>query len=231
MADFQSLDFDAERFSGKARLFPLPNLVLFPHVMQPLHIFEPRYRELLTDALAGDQLIAMAMLSPGWEKNYDGRPPLESMACLARIAAHQPQADGRHNVLLLGLRRVRIQREMPPTRLYREAIVEVLEDEYPPPSAQRSATQQALVDRFRRSLPALAIPEQLEQILNVNLPLGALTDLVGYALELDLEIKLRLLGEANVDRRAELLLAALSDAAQSRSTAGREPFPPAFSSN
>ena len=53
-------------FAGTARLFPLPNLVLFPHVMQPLHIFEPRYRQMTADALAGDRLIAVVLLKPGW---------------------------------------------------------------------------------------------------------------------------------------------------------------------
>ena len=69
---------------GVARLFPLPNLVLFPHVLQPLHIFEPRYCDLLEAALADDRLIAMAVLAPGWEKDYEGRPPVHPIACLGR---------------------------------------------------------------------------------------------------------------------------------------------------
>jgi Lon protease-like protein len=231
MAAFQSLDFDAAQFSGKVRLFPLPNLVLFPHVMQPLHIFEPRYRELLADALADDQLITMSLLMPGWEKDYDARPPIESVVCVARIAAHQQQASDRHNVLLLGLKRARIVRELPASRLYREAEVELVDDFYPSESAERSTMRQALVDRFRRSLPALTLPEQLEQILNANLPLGALTDLIGYSLDLDVNVKIRLLGESNVDRRAELLLATLTATSNSPNSTSRERFPPAFSSN
>src|ERR1700749_756438 len=99
--DATELEFDAATFSGVVRLFPLPNLVMFPHVMQPLHIFEPRYRELLADALAGDRLIAMTMLAPGWESDYEGRPPLLPVGCLTRVAMHQPQAEERSNVLLL----------------------------------------------------------------------------------------------------------------------------------
>lgn len=106
----ESLDllFSAEDFSGTVRLFPLPGTVLFPHVMQPLHIFEPRYCEMLRDALAGDRLIAIAGLEPGWEPHYEGRPPVYPIACLAKITSHQAQPDDRHNVLLLGVRRVRI---------------------------------------------------------------------------------------------------------------------------
>ena len=67
--------FARTTFSGQARLFPLPNLVMYPHVMQPLHIFEPRYREMLEDDAGDDRLIAMAMLAPGWETDYESRPP------------------------------------------------------------------------------------------------------------------------------------------------------------
>src|SRR6266481_4652099 len=72
----ENLAFSPEEFSGRARLFPLPNLVVFPHVMQPLHIFEPRYRAMLEDSLADDRLIGMALPAPGWENDYEGRLPL-----------------------------------------------------------------------------------------------------------------------------------------------------------
>jgi len=99
METFENLRFSFENFSGTVRLFPLPNLVLFPHVMQPLHIFEPRYRSLLEDALRSDGLIAMATLAPGWEADYEGRPPLYPTACLGRIATHRQLDDGTYNVL------------------------------------------------------------------------------------------------------------------------------------
>src|SRR5437899_1693222 len=95
-------------FTGVARLFPLPNLVLFPHVVQPLHVFEPRYRQLTADALEGDRLIALALLRPGWEEEYEARPPLYPVACLGRITAHQKLDGGRYILLLRGLSRIRI---------------------------------------------------------------------------------------------------------------------------
>src|ERR1700752_3118620 len=101
---------DLEHFSGTARLFPLPNLVLFPSLLQALHIFEPRYRQMTADALAGDRLIAMVLLRPGWEADYDGRPPVHEVACLGRIAAEQRLPDGRFNLQLRGLSRARIVR-------------------------------------------------------------------------------------------------------------------------
>src|SRR6266496_3253962 len=110
---------DLSDFGGIARLFPLPNLVLFPHVMQPLHIFEPRYRQMTADALDSDRLIALALLQPGWEANYDGKPAIQGIACLGRIAAEQCLDDGRYNILLRGLSRVRIVEESPTGKLYR----------------------------------------------------------------------------------------------------------------
>src|SRR3990172_9342939 len=90
-------------FGGKARLFPLPNLTMFPHVVQPLHIFEPRYREMVEESLATDRLIAMVLLREGWEDDYEGNPPVHAIACLGQILADQRLDDGRYNILLRGL--------------------------------------------------------------------------------------------------------------------------------
>ena len=89
-------------FSGMVRLFPLPNLVFFPQVMQPLHIFEPRYRQMTLDALAGDRLIALVLPKPGWEADYAGNPTLHPVACLGKIVADQKLKDGGFNILLRG---------------------------------------------------------------------------------------------------------------------------------
>src|SRR5437660_754635 len=103
---------DLQNFSGTARLFPLPNLVLFPALVQGLHIFEPRYRQMTADALAGDRLIALALLRPGWEAHYAGKPDLYTVACLGKIVGDEQLADGRYNLQVRGLRRVRIVREI-----------------------------------------------------------------------------------------------------------------------
>ena len=66
-------------------LFPLPNVVLFPNVFLPLHIFELRFREMVTDALHSDRIIGMALLRPGWEEDYEGRPPVYSVGCAGLI--------------------------------------------------------------------------------------------------------------------------------------------------
>jgi Lon protease-like protein len=104
-------------------LFPLPNVVLFPNVFLPLHIFEPRYREMTADALAADRLIGMVLLRPGWEKDYEGRPPVYPIGCSGVITHVERQPDGRFNIVLRGLERFRIVEE-DHAKSYRRAIVE-----------------------------------------------------------------------------------------------------------
>jgi Lon protease-like protein len=224
--------FDGETFSGTARIFPLPNLVMFPHVIQPLHVFEPRYRELTEDALASDKLIAMAVLSEGWQEDYEGRPPLHPVACLGRIATHERLPDGRFNLLLLGLGRVRLIQELPPARLYREAESQLLEDEYPTVSADsRAVLHRRLLAAFRERIQRLVKGQaELEKLLSVDMQLGTLTDLIGYTLDFDVSFKADLLREVNVDRRAEAILRQLEIEIGAPST-GRAKFPPDFSSN
>lgn len=235
MTEFDDWSFDADEFSGRVRLFPLPDLVMFPHVLQPLHIFEPRYRALFEAALADDRLIAMAVLAPGWERDYDGRPPIQPYACLGRIATHQRLEDGRYNLLLQGVRRVKIVRELPPATLFRQADVELCEDIYSPQAAQeRPQLRRRLVEKFKQLLPKLPeAHEQLDQLLSSEIPLGMLTDLVSYALDLGTPLKQTLLSEVDVDSRARMLLERLSRIPQEPlgSKSRSEPFPPKFSLN
>jgi uncharacterized protein len=227
------LEFDAQTFSGVARIFPLPDLVLYPHVMQPLHVFEPRYREMVEDALAGDKLIAMAVLEPGFEDDYDGRPPIAPYACLGKIVAHHKQPDGRYNLLLLGVQRVRIHHELDPLRSFRQAHVELLDDCYDFKSPDDAkCTQEVLLSAFRKNLPATCqLPEQLQEMLSSKLPLGLLTDLAAYALPLDQSVKQELLAECRVSARARLLLSQVKQLTAAATRQRSHTFPPAFSDN
>jgi Lon protease-like protein len=106
-------------------LFPLPNVVLFPGVFLPLHIFEERYRALTRDALAGDRIIGMTLLRPGFEGDYNGRPPIYPVGCAGVISHSDRLPDGRYNIVLHGLSKFRIVEEMTDGD-YRRARVDAL---------------------------------------------------------------------------------------------------------
>lgn len=108
-------------------IFPLPNVVMFPQVFLPLHIFEPRYREMVADALAGDRIIGIVLLRPGWEGNYEGRPPVFRIGCAGLITHAERLADGRFNIVLRGLQKFRVAGE-DESRSYRQAQVETVAD-------------------------------------------------------------------------------------------------------
>lgn len=235
MSDLHSAVEWPEDFCGRVRLFPLPNLVLFPHVVQPLHIFEPRYCEMLTDSMANDRLIAMALLEPGWEAQYHKKPPIASVVCIGKVITHTPTADHRHNILLAGLRRARIVRELEcGERTYRQADVELLVDAYPGESQEaRTEAQDLLLDMFSQLVPdGLGVQESFQQLIGSQLPLGILTDVITFTLSLPLPIKQHLLAEANVDVRCRILSRCLKELLRSREAHDpNSDFPPRFSSN
>jgi Lon protease-like protein len=103
-------------------LFPLPNVVFFPRMYLPLHVFEPRYREMVSDAVASGQCIGMVLLKEGWEQDYYGNPPIYQVGCVGRLVSMQKLSDGRSNILLQGLHRFEI-REQFYEKSYREARV------------------------------------------------------------------------------------------------------------
>ena len=106
-------------------IFPLPNVVLFPNVFLPLHIFEARYRDMVADALASDRMIGMVLLRPGWERDYEGRPPVYPIGCSGVITHVERLPDGRYNIVLRGLERFRIAAE-DEAKPYRRAVIEPL---------------------------------------------------------------------------------------------------------
>ena len=232
MAHFDDMMELPEGGTADVRLFPLPNLVMFPHVLQPLHIYESRYCEMLEDALADNQLIATALLEPGWERDYEGSPPIASTVCVGRVVSHSPDGNGRHNILLLGTAPSPRAGRTGDRASYRQAEVRLLGDYYSTTAAeQRQKLRHHLVDSFRRLLPTTeAVREQFEQLLGSHVPLGVLTDIVAFSVNLDLEVKLQLLQQLNVDRRALTLLERLHNLTQDPRPRKRE-FPPEFSPN
>ena len=116
-------------------LFPLPNVVLFPNVFLPLHIFEPRYRQMVADALQGDRIIGMALLRPGYEATYEGRPAIYDVGCAGVITHSHPFPDGRYDIVLRGIEKIRITSE-DQSRPYRIGHVDSISETIPADEAQ-----------------------------------------------------------------------------------------------
>jgi Lon protease-like protein len=146
---------EAKTLPAEIPLFPLPEVVLFPGVSRPLLIFEPRYREMVADVLKGNRIIGMVLLRPGFEKDYEGRPPIHEIGCAGEIQEYEQLPDGRYVILLRGLTTFRVVSEdqRKPYRLARvEVVPELLKDE---------------------ELGALsALRERLAKLLYTVLPLG-----------------------------------------------------------
>ena len=132
-------------------IFPLPNVVLFPNVFLPLHIFEPRYRQMVDDALRGDRIIGMVLLRPGWEPHYDGRPAVYPIGCAGVITHSERLTDGRFNIVLRGMEKFSVTGE-DDTRAYRLAYVETVRE----PAAETFREEMQVA---RRRLEALLVPQ------------------------------------------------------------------------
>ena len=191
-------------------IFPLPDLVLFPHTLLPLHIFEPRYRAMIADCLARDRRLVIAGLRPGYEPDYYGRPPVFAVAGVGRIVQCERLASGRFNLILRGEGRVRIERELPTDTLYR--LVEATE--LAEVGADRD-TVPALLDLIKRTcrhiLQAVkrATPEMEATLAEATAP-GMLCDQVAAAVIPTPAARQALLEEVDVERRLRRLLEELS---------------------
>jgi uncharacterized protein len=135
-------------------IFPLPDTVLFPGALLPLHVFEPRYRELTADVLAGKRLMAIARLRAGFEADYEGRPPVHPTCGVGYLVAADQLTDGRYHILLRGVARVRIESELAPAHAYREVRARLLVDHVNRPELLEERRQKLVImcDRLAAAL-------------------------------------------------------------------------------
>ena len=171
-------------------VFPLPGVVLFPGALLPLHIFEPRYREMTRDLLAGDRHLAMACVDPDREQMVRGQPAFASVAGLGEIVRHRQYSDGRFDLLVAGRARVQLD-ELALDRSYRRAramVLATIEGETEPSELSAlSATAEALLTELRRRAPGaeLSLPQ--------GEGAGALADACAHYLIIDPERRQELL--------------------------------------
>jgi uncharacterized protein len=203
-------------------IFPLPNVTLFPGALLPLHVFEPRYREMMRDALARRRVLAIARLKPGFEQDYEGRPPVFDVCGVGIIESWSERDDGRFDLALRGLARARIVEELPPLRAFRQVhALRIVEPATDP--ALVAAWQTKLGSLWERLSPHL--PEQvrdLKALTSGTETVSAYADRLAAAMVADPEASQALLAEADPAERLRLLTSRvqeLVDALSPRSVA------------
>jgi Lon protease-like protein len=192
-------------------IFPLPGVVLFPRAVLPLHIFEERYKKMTADALRTHRQVAMALLTPGWEKHYYGRPTIEPVVCVGTIVSHERLPDGRYNFLLQGQTRARVIEEVG-EEPYRQARVERLPEVGASEDDLRDARRR-LVELFARdSYTSLPAGRQIRELLGTSIPTPAIADLLAFNVlsEGQTALKQELLAEGDVRRRVERIVEAVA---------------------
>ena len=224
-------------FSGSSPLFPLPEAVLLPHVLVPLHIFEPRYREMTADALNGEGFIATACLQvPSSGSPASGStdcPSISQTVCLGRIAGWKRLVDGRYYILLQGMSRAQIIREIPDSQsLYRAAELQLLADD-------ESCLTDVMQDHFRHELmtvyrtvyPQIEVNQLFQTAYASTSSLGSVCDVLASSLTGQRGWMQKVLEQSDVKLRAQMLLQRLQQMVDEQARAGTPGFPPPFSPN
>jgi len=205
----KSLTFDTENllnlenFSGIIPLFPLPDIVFFPNSLLPLHVFEPRYRQMVEDIIDSERIIGMVLLKAGWEKNYHDKPEIFSVGCMGRIISIEVEKDGRSNIVLYGLKRIRFA-EILHRAPYRLARVNLMEDIH---ETNEEGHQKRIIELISRWNSILGKEYKSHRInLDFNLALGTLTDSITPQVVSNIFHMQEFLEEANVLKRADMIL-------------------------
>ncbi|MBI3625501.1 MAG: LON peptidase substrate-binding domain-containing protein [Candidatus Rokubacteria bacterium] len=193
-------------------IFPLPGLTFFPHTLLPLHIFETRYRAMVSDSLARDRRLAVVGLKPGYEATYDGKPAVYGVAGAGEIIQCDRLATGRFNILLRGDCRIRIHAELPTDTLYRVVRASVLEDEIPEGHEPLSRETQRVTAACIELLKAQGqLSPQVEEALRSARGPGVVADQIASAVIPDPGLRQELLETLDLRRRLERLAGALDD--------------------
>ena len=184
--------------AGRLKVFPLPSLVLFPGTAVPLHIFEPRYRALVKDALAGDGVFALAQVPPAALGDVAGDPPLRPIVSAGVISLHEELPDGRYNLMLTGVCRARMIAEHPKEKAYREVQAEMLPDPQAVEAEPELSLRRAVLELAAR-LPTKAAENFVKVASRAKG--GGLADVVAATIVNNVARRTELLDELDCERR------------------------------
>ncbi len=205
--DLSSLDLTniskIDDFSGTIPLFPLSTVVLFPNTLLPLHIFEPRYKQMFNDVINAERMIGMALLKPGWQSNYYGNPDIFQIVGMGKVVSSETLDDGKLNIVLYGLRRVKIK-EIVKDNPYRLARVDIINNINENGEETHRVRIEELISRWNFFLDRKEKSHKIN--VNANLPLDSLTDSVATLIYPNVFDRQKLLEEQNVQKRAEMII-------------------------
>lgn len=203
-------------------IFPLPQCVLLPHATIPLHIFEPRYRRMVSDVLDSHGLIAMGCFEGDrWRSEYQGHPPIRKVLCVGYVVRHETLPDGLYNILLQGLTRAELIEEPDGETMYRTGRFQMLDNapiDEDRLAAQRQQIEDLLHDAEVRRLSAVS---SIHNWLSDEIPTPALLDLTAMSLCEDSDKRYQVLREPDVHVRAEILIDQLEGLRRTLLLAGR----------
>jgi len=206
---------------GVVPALPLPNVILYPKALLPLHIFEPRYVELIQDTLEGNKQMVLALLKPGWEKDYFGRPEVFPIAGVGEIVHWDKLPNGKYNILVRGLSRVRIVEEFGggPYRIAQVELLDERADEIHDSSTIAAQKIRLLTGLRRLSEEPVNVPQGVE--------IGHLADIVTIALPIEIYRKQTLFEVVDVRDRVERVIQAIDEVLSRREQLrGAEKFLP-----
>ena len=223
-----------EDFGNVVRLFPLPNVVLFPGIVQALQLFEPRYKALAADSIASDQLITMALIYSKWKAQQSTVPSIARTVCIGKILSHTKLEDGRYNLFLVGLSRAEIVSELISEKPYRMAEIRLVE-EHLAEEHELTVLRTEICAKFRKlaSYRSGWHQDALDQFLGEDLPLGQLVDMVCYSCGAGIAEQQQVLETLDLVERGNVVLEILARQikASESELGSAQDFPPSFSLN
>jgi len=202
-------------------VFPLPNVVLFPRAILPLHIFEPRYRTMIADVLGGGQSLVIALLKSGWEQDYYGSPEAHAVGCLGRVVQHHTLPDGHYNIMLHGEQKVfldRFERQEP----YRLARVRRVEEDLTWAGGEGAAAMAAeLIELYRRAHQRQGTALDLTQLVGPHVSSEAVVNTIAMNLDGEPEVRQQLLELDRLELRFRALHQLLRESSRTQDVIDR----------
>lgn len=195
-------NFELTRFSGRAPLFPLPNVVFFPKTLLPLHIFENRYKRMVRDALENERMICMVLLKDGEDPLGTSNPLIHQIGTLGYIEEVETLREGKFNIILNGLIKVKIS-EIDVATPYRQGNLDIIQDTVK--EWKEEEEREKMLGQFRQITEAIEGDFPFGELESANVSLEVLTNLLCTWLPIPDSEKQKLLELDNLAIRSEIV--------------------------